>query len=232
MAIIVTTGGPISGIPSVLAPQIKTFTDLINSISDDLDDTNNEYLAQIQEAIFSAIRFCEREPFYFNESREVNFLTKKDQEFYSSIDNEAIATLAGLSDVYCQRENGQYVGLASQSPQFMETLSHDALGEPLYYCYFGQKLRLYPIPDRAYRIRLQLSPVRIANITSANEPNPWFYEAFDLIRARAKYELYKDILKDSDVAASALNDFYEQLAALRAETSRRNGRGRIYPTNF
>ncbi|UXM95428.1 hypothetical protein N5853_01935 [Bartonella sp. HY329] len=232
MAVIVTTGGPISGIPTVLAPQIKTFTDLINSISDDLDDTNNEYLAQIQEAIFSAIRFCEREPFYFNESREVSFFTKQDQEFYSTDDNEAIATLAGLSQVYCQRDNNHYVLLAAKPPEFMETRQGNERGEPIYYSYFGQKLRFYPIPDTAYQIRLQLSPVRFRNITSANEPNPWFYEAFDLIRARAKYELYKDILKDGDIAASALNDFYEQLAALRAETSRRNGRGRIYPTNF
>lgn len=232
MTIIVTTSGPISSVPTILAPQIKTLNDLINNISDDIDDTNNEYLAQIQEAIFSAIRFCEREPFYFNESREVTFLTKEKQEFYSREDNAAIATLAGLSNIYCHSSNSRQYILKAEQPQFFEKFNTHTAGEPLYYCYFGQKLRFYPIPDQSYKIRLQIAPIRFDNISMASEANPWFYEAFDLIKARAKYELYKDILKDSNFAATAFNDFQEQLAALRAETSRRNGSGKIYATNF
>lgn len=235
MPIFITTGGPIANVPSVLEPQIRTFADMINAISDDIDDTTNEYLSQIQEAIFSAIRFCEREPLYFNESREVSFLTIPGQEWYGVEQCADIATLGGLTAVYCETQNGNRRELRHEPPAVLETLSDSgaARGEPYCYTYFGQRLRLYPFPGEGpYKIRLQLSPVRLKSISSASEENPWFSEAFDLISARAKYEIYKNILKDAAMAAASFNDFNEQLGALYAETSRRNGTGKIRATGF
>jgi|GEM_PF-814950 len=236
MTVFVTTGGPISNVPLILEPQIRTFVDMVSIISDELDDTNGEYVSQIQSAIFSAIRFCEREPLYFNESREVVFSTIKGREWYGGSDEPNISTLAGLTNVYCEDGyNRQQTLLQHETSETLELLSDGSAvqGRPRYYTYFAQKLRLYPVPDNnRYRIRLALSPVRLHNITSASEAHPWFYEAFDMIKARAKYELYKDILKDAPMAMAAFNDFDEQLTALRVETSRRNGTGYIRATGF
>lgn len=53
-----------------------------------------------------------------------------------------------------------------------------------------------------------------------------------MVKARAKYILYKDILKDAALAAEALNDYNDQHDALKAETSRRNATGCIRATAF
>lgn len=235
MPVFITTGGPISGVPSVLEPHVRTLADMIHVISDELDDTSNEYLAQIQNAIFSAIRFCELEALYFNESRDVVFSTEEGREWYDRMDEPNISTLAGLTHVYCEEEQGRRTRLQRKASDVLELLSDSGAGRgrPRYYTYLAQKLRLYPVPDNGrYRIRLELSPARLQDITSASEASPWFYEAFDLIKARAKYELYKDILKDAFMAMAAFNDFDEQLMVLRAETSRRKSTGTLRATRF
>ena len=106
------------------------------------------------------------------------------------------------------------------------------IGEPTSWAYFGKRLRLHPIPDGQYTIRLQLGPYRLAPITDSTDGNVWTSDAFDMIKARAKYLIYKDIIKDAALAAEALNDYETQHAALKQETSRRNGSGFIRATCF
>ena len=231
MAIIVTTTAPIINLPTLLSPKNKNFSDMIAVIQDEIDDTTNEYFSQIQEAIFSAIRFCSREPLFFNETRDVVFATKKGQAWYGKADERTIATALHIRFVFLEKQNGELTQLKFQSPEKLETAQQTA-GEPFSYSYFAKRLRLYPTPDKSYRIRLLLEPYRLDDVLTADEETPWFSDAFDLIKARAKYELYKDILKDADMAAASFNDFNEKLSALKAETSRRNGSNLIKATVF
>jgi len=230
----IQTSGPLSGIAQIGAARHTTIDALQLRISDEIDDVHNEYVRQIQEAIFAAIRFCEREPFYFNQTRDVAFSTLDGQEFYTSAAVDAIGELGGLHAVYLEDGQGRRRQLRPISNEEMEVLNENLApwGEPCAYVYFAQKLRLYPVPDKSYVIRLQISPMRLETIEDLTQVSAWFVEAADMVRARAKYELYKDILKDGVQAQAALNDFHEQREALRAETSRRNGTGRILATCF
>lgn len=235
MPIIVQTSGPNNTIPSLLDPQDRTFYDMLTVISDEIDDTTGEYNAQIQTCIFTALRVCEREPFYFNETRDVTFLTVSGREWYDANDNPNIPTLVRIVAAYSEDSTGQRSIIKRAMPEDIEIVSDNAAsrGEPYCYTYFGQRLRLYPVPgDEVYTIRLQLGPYRLNEITSASDTNAWFTEAFDLVKARAKYELFKDIIKDAERALAAQNDYNEQFDLLKAETSRRNGRGRIIATCF
>jgi len=233
MPIHITTGGPLNGQASLLETPKATFGAMIAAIADDVDDTNNEYLAQIQAAIFAAIRYVERENFYFNEARDVTFNTVSGKAAYDATDNKDIATLGGINAVYCQKAGQPARLLRSMTPEMWETAPNHTTssGMPHAYSYFAQNLRLYPTPDGDYLIRLSVAPKRLDTITSTDEVHPWFEEAFDLVKARAKYELYKNILQDEMQATISLHDFTEQLHALRAETSRRN-RGTIAATLF
>lgn len=235
MSITVETTGPISGIPSVISPGAATFSDLITTIADEIDDTTAEYNGQIQTSIYAAIRYCERDVYYFNETRDVTFPTIDGQEWYDSADNAQIPKLVRIVAAYSERTDGQRYQLRRITPEEMELLSDNSAsrGEPYAYTYFGQRVRLYPIPDEAvYTIRLQIGPYRLATISSQSDSNVWTTEAFDMVKARAKYILYKDILKDAALAAEALNDYQDQHSALKAETSRRNGSGFINVTCF
>lgn len=235
MSILVTTSGPNNTIPALLDAQDRTFYDMMTVIADEIDDVTGEYTPQIQNCIFAAIRFCERNVYYFNETRDVTFQTVAGREWYDKSDNPNIPSLVRIVAAYCENSSGQRSVLRRVMPEDMETVSDNAAsrGEPYMFTYFGQRLRLYPVPnDTNYTIRLQLGAYRLNEIQTSTDSNAWFTEAFDLIKARAKYQLYKDYLKDAPLAAASLNDFNEEDNALSAETSRRNGRGKIIGTAF
>lgn len=226
MPIIVTTGGP-SVPPGVGQMQA--------AIADDIDDTTGEYFSAINEAVLAAIRYCERDTYYFNETRDETFATVNDQEWYGAADNAAIATSVKIHELYLEDGNQRRITLRRVSPEELEGLSDSsaARGEPYAWTYFGQRIRLYPIPGPSiYTIRMQLGPYRLATPTDDNESSVWHEEAYDLIKARAKYILAKDTLKDAALATEALNDYHDQHAALKRETSSRVGRGVIRATCF
>lgn len=212
---------------------MANFSELKSDIADDVDDTTNEYGAQIAAAVLGAIRYCERKKFYFNETREKTFNTVVSQVWYGASDLADIPTLVHIQRAYITM-NGMISDLRPMSPVDMEILSDNsaAQGEPYAYCYYGQRIRIYPIPDAVYEVRLQLGPYRLTPLSDGDDTNVWTTEAYDMVKARAKYILYKNTLKDPALAAEALNDYQDQFNALKAETSNRIGTGRIVPTCF
>lgn len=214
---------------------MATLADIKADIADSIDDTTGEYSAAIAKAIAKAIRYCERKTFYFNETRDVTFPTVNAQEWYGAADNANIPTLVHIQAVFREDANNVRLPLNYDTPQSIELLADNSAirGEPMSYTYFGQRIRIYPIPDtQPFTIRLQLGPYRLAALTGDTDSNVWTTEAVDMITARAKYIVYKDTLKDAAMAAEALNDFNDQESALYAETSSRNGSGFVQPTSF
>jgi hypothetical protein len=235
MPITVNTNGPINSSSSTIFTTDPTFSDLMFVIFDEIDDTTEEYSSQVQNAILGAIRFCEREQYYFNETRDVTFDTVAGQQWYDGTANSNIPTLGRIVEAYLELPSGERRTMRRVTPEEVELLSDNSAsrGEPYCWTYFGQRLRIYPIPsDTVYTIRLQLGPYRLAKISDTSDSNAWVVEAFDMIKARAKYILQKDILKDAALATEALNDYNDQHDALKAETSRRNSSGFIRVTCF
>jgi len=212
---------------------MPTFSDIRSDIADDVDDTTGEYGAQIEAAVLGAIRYCDRYKFYFNETREKTFNTVVSQVWYDSNDLADIPTLVHIQRAYITT-NGMITDLRPMSPDDMEVLSDNsaANGEPYAYCYYGQRIRIYPIPNNVYLVRLQLGPYRLSPLVAGGDENAWLTEAYDMVKARAKYILYKNTIKDAAMAAEALNDYQDQFWALKGETSNRIGTGRIVPTRF
>ena len=214
---------------------MATYLELRNDIADSIDDTTGEYAEQIQKAILKAIRHCERQNFYFNETRDETFSTVDGQEWYDADDNENIPTLVQIHAVYSEDSAGQRTVLNRATPEAIETLADNSAstGEPYSWTYFAQKIRLYPIPaSTVYTIRLQLGPYRLAPLSEDDDTNAWTTEAYDMVFERAKYELAADTLKDRELALAALARYEQQKNALDAETSRRSGTGCIRPTQF
>jgi len=210
-------------------------SDLTSDIADDIDDTTGEYGDQILKAVQGAQRFCERSTYYFNETRDVTFPTIDGQDWYDETDNANIPTLVRIQAVYSEDTSGQVTPLRRETPEELELLgdSSASRGEPYLWTYFHQQIRLYPIPGATiYTIRLQLGPYRLTTLSDPGDNNAWLDEAYDLIKARAKYILYKNTLKDAQLAIEALNDWKDQDLILSAETSSRNARGYICATSF
>ncbi len=235
MPITVTTGGPLSLSSPITAPIAPTFASICDEISDDIDDATGEYGPQIVAAVRAAIRYCERDTYYFNETRDITFPTVSGQEWYDAADNTNIPTLVRIQQAFREDANNVRLTLRYDSPQSLELLADNSAvrGEPYSYTYFGQRIRIYPIPDtQPFTIRLQVGPYRLAPLATDTDSNAWLTEAYDLIIARAKYILNKNTLKDVNAAIEALNDYNDQKKVLGAETSSRNGSGYVVPTQF
>jgi len=212
-----------------------TFADIKSDIADDIDDTTSEYTSQIAKAVQGAQRYCERFKFYFNETRSQTFTTVNGQDWYGSADNSYIPDVVWITNLYSEDSNGQRILLVRERPEAIELLSDNsaATGEPYMWTYFNQKIRLYPIPgSTTFTIRMEIANYKLGALSADADTNAWLTEAYDMLKARAKYILYKNTLKDAELAAEALNDFTDQRAMLFAETSNRHATGFIEPTCF
>lgn len=213
---------------------MSTYDQLKARIADQLDDTGSAYATQIASAILEAIRWCERDTYYFNETRDITFSTVDGQQWYGASDNANIPTLVRIQAAF-KEVGGQITPLMPETPETLEVLSDNsaAEGEPYCYTYFGKRLRLYPVPGATvYTIRLQLGPYRLATLSAGSDTNVWTTDAEDMVVAYSKYLLYKNTLKDAALAAEAFNDYTNQDSALRRETTSRNGTGFIRATCF
>lgn len=253
MPITVTTGGP-TNVQDEGWTKPETFDQMVSVISDEIDDTQEEYNLQINRAISEAIRFCEREHYWFNETRDFIFTTVEDQEWYGSQTNSYVDPMTGVREnlsffrsiiritnafcTYGPYPNGIKRRLTWVQPSELEyfTDKSAAHGIPDEYAYFDSKIRLYPVPRGGpFQVRLQVEPVRLAPIVRKDQPHPWFDAACDMIKERAKYILYKNVLKDEALAAVARAAYEEERENIRYETSERIGSsniGNIVPTRF
>lgn len=228
----IKTGLPIDGSQARLKRE-KTLRSMIDIISIEVGDSNSEYFSLIQHYIDEAIQFCERERFYFNESREITFPTVSGRSEYDISDSSHIETGIGIKSIYISGDTVHKTALVRENGLTVdEWLTNGAVGVPSHYAFFNNKLYLNPSPDSVYSLRLVLSPYRIGEIMTLDEESPWLTHAFYLIKARAKYEFYKNIIKDPQEIEWAYADFKEQLSALRRETTKRDGLYIIKPTSF
>lgn len=95
-----------------------------------------------------------------------------------------------------------------------------ATGVPQRYAYQGDSLRLWPIPDGAYTLRLY-GVAQIDAPTLDPDSNAWTNEAYDLITAQTKMTLYRSVFRDAGGVQLALAEVQDALARLRRETARR-----------
>ncbi|WP_019223213.1 hypothetical protein [Bartonella rattaustraliani] len=156
----VRTGGSIQDEQDVIE-QRATFSRLVSVIQDEIDDVTDEYAHQIQESALAAIRFCERERFYFNESMDVVFNTGKGKSIYGAPEAPHIETSAKIKGGFLHKDRQAKVALEHRDALSLGPLiASGQTGSPVCYSYFDRKLYLYPIPDSVYQIQLILSPIR------------------------------------------------------------------------
>jgi len=93
-------------------------------------------------------------------------------------------------------------------------------GRPSLWASSGDAIRLWPIPDAAYPIGMY-GVARIDPPGSDGSANAWTTEAQDLIAARTRFLLFRDVLRDGEGAQLAAQAEGEAIDRLRRETRRR-----------
>jgi hypothetical protein len=150
----------------------------------------------IASAITTAIEAYQKDRFHFNETRAFTLTTIADQEFYTSSDDADLGNIIKFDYLNLFIGDTPYK-LHPEPPERIELLSKNGtqINQPLAYCWYGNALRLCPVPDQAYTVRIACVTKAAAPATDGEASNPWMTYGERLIRCRAKYELYAHVLK-------------------------------------
>lgn len=205
-----------------------TYLDLINRIAD--ESLRPDMSGQIKLCVQEAIAHHEVERYWFNQFRDRTFDTVPGREFYDGTDLSDIPDLLEL-DAVTITNGGARMILSSSSYGEIEAISVavGTRGQPTRYAFWGQMLRLYPVPDAVYAVRLS-GLFKLPALAADGDQNAWTNEAEDLIRHRAKSILYSQYLRDDANAARAAALEGAARDRLATSTARRLAGGEIRPS--
>jgi len=193
---------------------------------------SSDIASQIKLAIQSAISSYQNESFYFNEG-SFTFQTVNGQEYYTSSDNSEIPNILSFLDVRITVNNTTYP-LTARTFQYIDQIQTNTgyTGDPVDYCTWAQQIRLYPIPFTARTVTV--SYIKNLTILSADtDTNAWMTgNAEQLIRGRAKWDLYLNTLKDPENAQASKLYELDAYKSLLGETVGRQSTDAIRPTQF
>lgn len=203
-----------------------TFIDMVNRITTELRRSNA--VDGVKNAINDAISEAATTRFYFNEMPNQTFNTVNGQEFYPDlglVELDAVWWLNGASRYNVGVVNNDYLDDAAEGNVLggqLQSLSH----------YAGQ-FRLYPIPTTVITIHLsgygKLTPYPLAADADANA---WLTEGELYIRALAKRNYYRDIVRDYGEARVYDTIAEDYKGVLLENTATKSGTGTIRGTQF
>lgn len=209
-----------------------TLGDMKTRIADEL--SRSDLTSQIAKSITTAIAFYERKPFWFNDGLDT-FSTVANQEYYSSSDLAAIATLVEIRSLRLT-VNGSRYPIQKRPFTYIDKISvmPTVTGWPNQYAYWNKQIRVYPIPQGVYTFTLAYIK-RLTALSGDSDTNAWTDDAEVLIRTRAKIDLMVNVMREPNIQDEILllrSQEQEQLSALRGETGSRGATGMIQPTVF
>lgn len=200
------------------------FGTMQNRIADEL--ARSDLTAQIQNAIQSAILFHESERFWFNEGESTAATAAGTQAYAVPSDfleaDQLTVTVSGSRTPLCLRP-WAWMRAVSQTTT--------STGRPTDWSYYADQLWLYPVPDSSYTLTLSYLK-RLSALSGAGDSNAWMTEGEELIRTRAKSDLFAHVIRDFDEALAMKQLEQDALAKLRAKAGAKLSTGRLLPTGF
>ena len=200
------------------------FGTMQNRIADELART--DLTAQIQSAIRSAIAFHESERFWFNEGESTASTVAGTQAY-------AVPSDFLEADALTVTVSGTRAPVTLRPWAWMRAVSvtTTSRGRPTDWSYYADQLWLYPVPDNVYTLTLSYLK-RLPALAASGDANAWMTEGEELIRSRAKADLFAHVLRDFDEALAMKQLEQEALASLRAKAGAKLSTGRLMPTGF
>lgn len=201
----------------------------------------------ISQAIADAIKHYQKERFRFSDIIPTTppvFNTVVDRAVYTSADNANISTLYSFDYVFLNIGN-TITYLEYDTPMNIKLTNQVSTmkGQPQWYGYEGDELILGPIPNDVWQVTLGVFRRVAAPATGDEAGNKWMTDAEMLIRSRAKFEIYSQILRNEAQAMAMSPDppmlnngkmgaTYRAWKALKGEANRVTGGGRVRPMAF
>lgn len=211
---------------------MATRTDLESRIADDL--IRNDLTSQITAAVDTAIRAYRSERLTFNEAYRVTAtltvsayltpLTALSVRFRKIDRLRIVRTSNDLWDLY--KRDYDWI---------MSRQDVNATTQPIEYCVYNDTIHYDSNADQTYTLYIDGVKDLGEGATlsySVNSTAAWFNDGRELIRHRARRELYSHVLKDFELAAAAKGAEDEAKRILKSDHGEQNGTGAIRPTEF
>jgi hypothetical protein len=198
---------------------------LKTQIASDLRRSN--LTTEIATAILDAIQDHGAERFYFNDTARYDFNTVNGTDVYAITAQAPIQEFVKIDLIRAQL--GSWYDVKEENYNEIERLySTPSSGQPFLYAVFGNSLRLFPLPNAVYPIRV-FGHYRLIPLTADTQSNSWTTEAKNLIRYSVLKRLFMTPIRDATQAQYFEAAEVRELEYLRRETERRARKGRMEP---
>lgn len=226
--------------PELKAEATKPLQDQLRQL---LDVAGDEYDVAILQSIEAGFRFCRK---VVAPCAGVQTSLLIEVKPFCTWYDVPIDSMAQIISVHSQPQQGQQQGqqqghslLALQLDEFLPLGPKAGQGagqgvaqgagqvigrRPLYYTYFSGRLGALPLYAGS-DMQLEVSYI-------GQDAETFFAQAFDLIKARALYDLYQNFLYNAALAQASLRNYNEQLALFQTQRSRSCATGKLNPTSF
>lgn len=192
---------------------MATFLDLIDEIASDIGARVDNLLDdQIKEAINRAIEDYEEERFLFNEGINTDLNTVAGTPSYAlPTDILHIDQVVYVFSTYDYRLQWQTY------EWYIEILGNQTsqVGPSQYYTIYGGQIYLYPTPNEITNVPISgILRQPLTPLTADGDSNAWTNDAKQLIKARAKMDLFANRLYKADAAQAQqvlADDYFKHL---------------------
>ena len=201
---------------------MSTYGAMQDRIADEIN--RSDLTSQIQKAVQTAISFYEDERFWFNDST-YQYTTATASEVYT------VSTVLDI-DVVRVTINGDDVDLIARPFPYLDDVRDEgSTGYPREYAIFNDRMYLHPIPDATYTVQI-FGCIRLTTISATADTSAWMTHGEELIRGRAKADIYANIIHDFDLAAIMSAQEERALTKLRQKSASKIATRSIVPTQF
>lgn len=211
---------------------MTTRSDIEAQIADDL--ARSDLTTQISNAVNAAIRAYRFERLGFNEAYRVT-ATASISANYLALSDLSVR-FRKIDRLRLLRDSGDYLDLYRRDYDWIMSRQDDrVLSMPIEYAVYNNTIHFDAIADDTYTLAIdgvkELGTGTTASF-SAGDASAWFNEARELIRHRAKREVYAHVLKDMEMASAAGAAEKDAYDTLKSELEQVASTGFIRPTEF
>lgn len=202
-------------------------------IADDL--IRSDLTNQIRSAVDAAIRAYRFEPLRFNEAyRSTATLSISTVSLALTAITPRFRRIHRLRVV---RNANDYLDLYQRDYDWIMARQDAVIASmPLEYCIYNDTVHFDSMADQTYTLYLDgivdVTGAGTTNTYSQSSAAAWFNDGRELIRHRARREVYAHVIKDFEMASAAKGAEDEALRMIKAEHAAQAGKGFVTPTEF
>lgn len=183
----------------------------------------------IADAINTAIGYYRSRRFEFNEI-QASFNTVVSQEAYAIGVGGVPSDIGQVDTVRCTI-NGRLMVLEPWTFEYLQEVAttQNTSGQPWAWCWYAQKIFLYPVPNQVYPILISYQQRKAAPTVDTDATTIWTNQAEPLIRACAKKLIARDVTYDNELFAAQKDAEAEALNVLLQEAMNLQDEGGLVP---